>query len=51
MAVGDGFRLPCSDLDDSDDDVLSVGPGGLCRLPPHWVGQEWMTIVRYRLIH
>ena len=26
MVVGDGFRLPCSDLDDSDDDVLSVGP-------------------------
>ena len=26
LAVGDGFRLPCSDLDDSDDDVLSVGP-------------------------
>ena len=26
MAVGDGFRLPCSDSDDSDDDVLSVGP-------------------------
>ena len=25
MAVGDGFRLPSSDLDDSDDDVLSVG--------------------------
>ena len=23
LAVGDGFRLPCSD---SDDDVLSVGP-------------------------
>ena len=26
MTVGDGFRLPCSDWDDSDDDVLSVGP-------------------------
>ena len=26
MAVGDSFRLPCSDSDDSDDDVLSVGP-------------------------
>ena len=26
MAVGDGFRLPCSDSDESDDDVLSVGP-------------------------
>ena len=26
LAVGDGFRLPCSDSDDSDDDVLSVGP-------------------------
>ena len=26
MAVGDGFRLPCSNSDDSDDDVLSVGP-------------------------
>ena len=26
MAVGDGFRLPFSDSDDSDDDVLSVGP-------------------------
>ena len=26
LAVGDGFRLLCSDLDDSDDDVLSVGP-------------------------
>ena len=24
--VGHGFRLPCSDLDESDDDVLSVGP-------------------------
>ena len=26
LAVGEGFRLPCSDSDDSDDDVLSVGP-------------------------
>ena len=26
MVVGDGVRLPCSDSDDSDDDVLSVGP-------------------------
>ena len=26
MTVGDGVRLPCSDSDDSDDDVLSVGP-------------------------
>ena len=26
MVVGDGFRLPCDDSDDSDDDVLSVGP-------------------------
>ena len=26
MAVGDGFLLPCSDSDYSDDDVLSVGP-------------------------
>ena len=26
MAVGDGFRLPFSDSDDSVDDVLSVGP-------------------------
>ena len=26
MVVGDGFRLPCSDSDESDDDVLSVGP-------------------------
>ena len=25
--VGRGSRLPCSDLDDSDDDVLSIGPG------------------------
>ena len=24
--VGHGFRLPCSDLHESDDDVLSVGP-------------------------
>ena len=24
--VGHGFRLPCSDSDDSDDDVLSIGP-------------------------
>ena len=24
--VGHSFRLPCSDLDESDDDVLSVGP-------------------------
>ena len=24
--VGCGFRLPCSDSDDSDDDVLSIGP-------------------------
>ena len=24
--VGRGFRLPCSDSDDSDDDVLSIGP-------------------------
>ena len=24
--VGHGFRLPCSDSDESDDDVLSVGP-------------------------
>ena len=24
--VGHGFRLPCSDMDESDDDVLSVGP-------------------------
>ena len=24
--VGRDFRLPCSDSDDSDDDVLSVGP-------------------------
>ena len=24
--VGRGFRLPCSDSDDSDDDVLSMGP-------------------------
>ena len=23
---GDGFELPCFDSDDSDDDVLSVGP-------------------------
>ena len=26
MAVGDGFRLPCSYWDDSDNGVLSVGP-------------------------
>ena len=26
MAVSDGFPLPCSDSDESDDDVLSVGP-------------------------
>ena len=39
MAVGDGFRLLCSDSDDSDDDVLSVGP----ILLPHWVGQEEMS--------
>ena len=26
MAVGGGFRLPCSDSDESDDDMLSVGP-------------------------
>ena len=51
ILVGDDFRLPCSDSDDSDDDVLSVGPFGLCRLPPHWVGQEWMTIVGYMVIH
>ena len=25
MAVGDGFRLSCSDSDESDDDVLLVG--------------------------
>ena len=24
--VGHGFRLPCSDSEESDDDVLSVGP-------------------------
>ena len=24
--VGRSFRLPCSDSDDSDDDVLSIGP-------------------------
>ena len=24
--VGHGSRLPCSDSDDSDEDVLSVGP-------------------------
>ena len=24
--VGRGFRLPCSDSDDSDHDVLSIGP-------------------------
>ena len=26
MVVGRSFRLPCSDSDDSDDDVLSIGP-------------------------
>ena len=26
MVVRDSFQLPCSDSDDSDDDVLSVGP-------------------------
>ena len=27
--VGNSFRLPCSDSDDSDDDMLSVGLYGL----------------------
>ena len=26
LAVGNGFRLPCSNSDNSDDDALSVGP-------------------------
>ena len=26
MVVGHGVRLPCSDSDESEDDVLSVGP-------------------------
>ena len=54
--VGDGFRLPCSDSDESDDDVLSVGPmrplvtapplGGArrdddCRLQVDSLSDEW----------
>ena len=56
MVVGDGFRLPRSDSDESDDDVLSVGPmrplvtaaslGGArrddaCRLQVDSLSDEW----------
>ena len=56
MVVGDGFRLSCSDSDESDDDVFSVGPmrplltaaslGGArrdddCRLQVDLLSDEW----------
>ena len=37
--IGRGVRPPCSDSDESEDDVLSVGPMQRLVMPPHWVGQ------------
>ena len=41
--VGCGVRPPCSDLDESEDDALSVGRP-LVTAAPHWVGQEDTTM-------
>ena len=39
--VGHGVRSPCSDSDESDDDVLSVGPMRFfVFLLPRWMGQD-----------
>ena len=57
MVVGHGVRPPCSDSDESEDDILSIGPmrplvtaaplGGAGRRDDEWSVDSWTAGERY----